>query len=174
MDIGFTDIAVMSEREALAMNPLQLAYLGDAVWTYLVRLDLMQTGFNARVMHKMASSAVNAAAQASMLALADDALTFDERDVARRGRNAHTGQRTPKNQNAADYAAATGLEALIGYLTLTGALGRVLTLYRLCRDRYSEAGERHPADKQTDRKPNVKARFKRWKRKSAVVPPSSE
>ena len=56
----------------------------------------------------------------------EDCLTEDEAAVVRRARNAH--QTPPKNADPADYCRATALEALFGYLYLTGQLERMKTL----------------------------------------------
>lgn len=56
-------------------------------------------------------------------------LTQEEEAVYKRGRNAHTS-RTPKNATPADYHAATGLEALFGYLYLKGELLRLRELFQ--------------------------------------------
>ena len=68
-------------------------------------------------------------------------LTEEEADVARRGRNAHAHHAAPKNQDAADYRAATALEALIGYLYLTGQEERLLTLFKHSQEDAKDAQE---------------------------------
>lgn len=47
----------------------------------------------------------------------------------RRGQNAHAHHRAPKNQDPVNYSRATGLEALMGYLYLTGQIGRIAELF---------------------------------------------
>jgi ribonuclease-3 family protein len=71
-------------------------------------------------MHSDCIRYVNAHAQASFAEELQEALSDAERDVIRRGRNAHARHPAPRNQNPEDYSAATGFEALIGYLYLTG------------------------------------------------------
>ena len=58
--------------------------------------------------------------------------TAEEEELAvfRRGRNAFT-KNTPKNADTADYHAATGLEALFGYLYLSGDVERLRELFAL-------------------------------------------
>ena len=51
--------------------------------------------------------------------------------MARRGRNAHS--RPPKNQDPGDYARATALEALVGYLYLLGRHSRLEELFAAIR-----------------------------------------
>jgi ribonuclease-3 family protein len=57
-------------------------------------------------------------------------LTEEERNIYRRGRNAHSATMA-KNATMADYRRATGFEALMGYLYLQENYGRILTLVRL-------------------------------------------
>ena len=59
----------------------------------------------------------------------EEAFTERERDVARRARNAH--QTPPKNADAAEYHRATALEAVIGYLFVTGQRERMEEILKL-------------------------------------------
>ncbi len=122
--------APMEEVRARMLNPLQLAYVGDSVWELLVRSRIIYKGRSARHVHKDAVACVNARAQAEALRRIEALLTAPEADIARRGRNAHAHHAAPKNQDAADYRAATALEALIGYLYLTGQEERLLELFK--------------------------------------------
>lgn len=122
--------APMAEREALQLSPLRLAYIGDAVYDLFVRTGLLFAGGKAGAMHKEAIAHVNAAAQAQALQRIADMLTETESDVVRRGRNAHANHSAPKRSNPADYKQATGMEALFGFLYLTGQTERLHTLYR--------------------------------------------
>ena len=131
--------APMEEARARMLNPLQLAYIGDAVWELLVRSRLIYQGRSARHVHKDAVKCVNAGAQAEAFRRIEPLLTEQEADVARRGRNAHAHHAAPKNQDAADYRAATALEALIGYLYLTGQEERLLTLYQHSQEENANA-----------------------------------
>jgi len=73
---------------------------------------------------------VNAAAQARASREIEPYLTEEERDVMHRGENAHAKHAVPKNQSPEDYSRATGLEALMGYLYLTGQIDRMLQLIK--------------------------------------------
>ena len=134
--------APMTEQQARLLNPLQLAYIGDSVWELLIRSRIIYKGRSARHMHKDAVTCVNAHAQSMAMQAIEAELTEAESDVFRRGRNAHTHHAAPKNQDVADYRAATGLEALIGYLYLTGQEERLLHLFTL-----SQEGSACPAQK---------------------------
>ena len=72
-----------------------------------------------------------AAAQARMLEAIEPELTEQEADITRRGRNAQAKHAAPKHADPADYAHATGLEALWGYLYVTKQTDRLDTLIRL-------------------------------------------
>lgn len=128
----------MEPRRAALLSPLQLAYIGDTVWDLMVRTELLYEGKNLRHMHGGAIASVNAHAQAEALRLIAPLLSEEENDIAHRGRNAHAKHPVPRNQSPEDYAAATGLEALVGYLYLTGADERLKELYRFIRRETSE------------------------------------
>ena len=60
-----------------------------------------------------------------MLEALEQELTEAEADIARRGRNSQAKHAAPKHADPADYAHATGLEALWGYLYLSGQQQRL-------------------------------------------------
>ena len=105
---------------------LELAYLGDTLWDLFVREELVKTGGRMKELHRAAVARVRASSQSRALARIEEDLTEDEAAVVRRARNAH--QTPPKNADPADYCRATALEALFGYLYLTGQLERMKTL----------------------------------------------
>ena len=55
-------------------------------------------------------------------------LTEEELSIVKRGRNAHAHHSAPKSASTQQYAGATGLEALLGYLYLTGQIDRLTEL----------------------------------------------
>ena len=118
----------MDERDAAQMNALQLAYIGDSVWELIIRYELIIQRLNVQHMHKECIRFVNAHSQAVILASVFDQLTDQEREIVRRGRNAHARHPVPKNQNPDDYAMSTGFEALWGFLYLTGQNERIHAL----------------------------------------------
>lgn len=111
--------SVMGEMDPRTLNPLQMAYIGDTVHDLYVRSRLVARGMSVGAMHRQAVRMVSAAAQARMLEAIEDELTAAEADIARRGRNAQAKHAAPKNADPGDYAHATGLEALWGYLYIT-------------------------------------------------------
>lgn len=118
-------------QQARLKNPLSLAFVGDTIWDLLTRQQLLMTQFKAGALHKQAIQQVNAGAQAECAARIEEHLTEEEMDIFRRGQNAHARHSTPKNQDPYAYSRATALEALFGYLYLTGQQDRILELYDL-------------------------------------------
>lgn len=117
-------------RDERTISPLALAYLGDTVYDLYVRAWLVdRTAHTTHDLHLLAARRVCAAGQAAAYKRVEDMLTEEELGVYRRGRNAHSGT-TPRNASSADYHAATGLEALLGYLWLAGRDERVTALMR--------------------------------------------
>lgn len=102
---------------------LELAYLGDTVYDLHVRSHLVQKGGRVRALHKQAISFVCAHAQSEALGRIEEMLTEQEAAVVRRARN--TNQSPPKNADPGEYHRATALEALIGYLYVTGQSERL-------------------------------------------------
>lgn len=124
------------ERNIKMYSPLTLAFLGDAVYSLLVRNMLaFEENKPAGKLHKQSIEYVNASFQARMIKELLPILTDDEESVFKRGRNAHSAH-SPKNQNAADYRYATGLEALYGYLYLCGNTARINELFAASTYKY--------------------------------------
>lgn len=119
----------LSPRAASLKNPLALAFMGDTVWDLLVRSRLLQSTARVNALHKSAIQQVNAQAQAQALQRILPLLTEEEEAILRRGQNAQSKHAAPKNQSPVDYAMATGLEALFGYLYLVGDAGRLVELF---------------------------------------------
>lgn len=107
---------------------LELAYLGDALYDLYVREHLIARGGKVRAMHRQAIGLVCAHAQSEALARVADGLTEAEADVVRRARNAH--QNPPRNADPGEYHHATALEALIGWLYVTGQRDRMNEILR--------------------------------------------
>ena len=118
----------LTPEEARMLSPLQLAYVGDSVHALLARTRLLQKNLLVRDMHRAANEAVSAVSQARELQRILPLLSEEEAAVVRRGRNAHPHHSAPKSASVGEYAEATGLEALLGYLYLTGQRGRIREL----------------------------------------------
>lgn len=118
----------MRLENPLVLSPLTLAYLGDALYEAFVRERLLDRGhLKVNSLHKGAMKYVRATAQAKIVEHLLPTLTEQEQDVIRRGRNAK-GHAAPKSAEAAEYAASTGFEALLGYLHLAGQAERLQQL----------------------------------------------
>ena len=126
----------LEEPKARMYSPLTLAFLGDAVYSLLVRQMLsVEENKPTGKLHKQSIKYVNAAFQAQMIRELLPVLSENEEAVFKRGRNAHSSH-SPKNQDAADYRYATGLEALYGYLYLCGEIQRINEIFRLSTYKY--------------------------------------
>lgn len=108
-----------------------LAYLGDAVLEVLVRERLVHEGYtSAKSLNAKALSFVRATAQAAAMSRILPLLTEEEDAVFHRGRNiGHTN--TPKSATVGEYRAATGMEALFGYLHMTDQQQRMRELFEI-------------------------------------------
>ena len=112
------------------LAPLSLAYMGDTVYDLFVRTLLLEnTTLTAHGLHERAAKLVNARAQAAAFRRIEPLLTGEELAIFRRGRNSHIGT-VPKSASIMDYRIATGLEALLGFLYLSGRDGRIRELMR--------------------------------------------
>lgn len=132
----------LDEKEARELPPLTLAYMGDTVFDLYVRKMLI-TGRNgdSGAMHRRSAALVNARTQAQLARDLMEELEGTELDVFMRGRNAKTNT-VPKNMSPADYHHATAIEALIGYLYLTGQIERVEELLGRLEDAAVRAEEK--------------------------------
>ena len=112
----------MDVRDVNKISILGLAHVGDGVYELLVRSMLCQSGHTALLdLHKSTVNMVKAAAQAAAAEKLLEVLDGDELAIYKRGRNAHVHS-VPKNADIGQYHAATGLEALFGWLYLQGKL----------------------------------------------------
>ena len=116
------------------LSPLTLAFVGDAVFDLFVRERLVCLA-NRPVnrLHSLAVSLVKASSQARAAKRLSEKLTEKELSVLKRGRNAHTNHKA-KNASESDYHYATGLEALFGFLYLSGESDRLRELFELTLD----------------------------------------
>ena len=116
---------IMDKAKAKTVQPLVLAMIGDSVQTLYVRTYIADKfGVKVNKMNKMVSSVVKAGAQFKTFKKIEDSLTEEETDIAKRARNTHIHSKA-KNFSYTEYIYATALEALIGYLYLTGEKERL-------------------------------------------------
>ncbi len=111
------------------VSVLGLAHVGDGVYELMVRTWLLAHAHTASPeLHRLTVGLVNAPAQAARFAAIADLLTEEELSVFRRGRNAKVHQ-IPHHASTAQYHVATGVEALFGWLYLSGKQQRINELF---------------------------------------------
>ena len=122
----------MELRDINNISMLGLAHIGDGVYELLTRTMLCSDG-NKKVteLHKKSVAIVNAPAQAAAMERLLPHLTADELAIYKRGRNAKVNS-VPQKADIGQYHAATGLEALFGWLYLQGRIERINDLYSVC------------------------------------------
>ena len=121
----------MPVQDVNKISMLGLAHVGDAVYELLYRSKLCTDGHTAVAeMHRMTVAFVRAEAQAEAAAKLLAVLTQDETSVFKRGRNAKVNS-VPHNADIGQYHAATGLEALFGWLYLLGRTERINELFNI-------------------------------------------
>ncbi len=126
----------MTKEEVLRQySPLALAYLGDGVYELYVRNYVLGQGnCQSQKLHAKSQRFVNCAAQEHFLEILQEELREDELEVVRRGRNAKTHSK-PRSADYGTYHAATGFEALWGYLYLAEEHDRLGRLFeKICED----------------------------------------
>lgn len=111
-------------------SPLTLAYIGDAIFDVIIRSILVNKGNTAvNKLHQRASSIVKAGTQAALVKALEGEFTEEEADYYRRGRNSKPHTKA-KNASTMEYLDATGFEAVMGFLYLTGNMDRACELVK--------------------------------------------
>ena len=121
---GLRRALVLPDHDITDFSPLQLAYLGDAVYELMARSHVLSR-IQAPVekLHRITTGLVKAQAQAAIYHVLEEELSEEEKSMFRRGRNAKSYSRA-KNASLSEYRIATGFEALMGWLFLTEQYGR--------------------------------------------------
>ena len=111
---------IYTPQEARMLNPLQLALIGDGAYEIFIRNYILGKNeqLSAHKIHIKAISYVKAKSQSNIMNVIENELLEDELAIYKRGRNTKSAT-VPKNADVRDYRAATGFEALIGYLYLS-------------------------------------------------------
>ena len=110
------------------LGALTLAYVGDTVYELFNRLKTVANGDRpVELLHRESISRAKAVTQSKIVDVIMEDLTEEEQAVYRRGRNANVHTKA-KNASVHEYHRATGLEAVIGYLYLSGEKERIRTL----------------------------------------------
>ena len=120
----------LEKREIDAISNLGLAHMGDCVFEILCRAYLCaRGGKNVGKLHNDTIQMVKATSQAKFADKLLPLLTEEELAWYRRGKNSHV-HAVPKSCTPAEYAKATGLEALFGALYLAGRTERLNELFK--------------------------------------------
>lgn len=110
----------MDKQKANNVNPIVLAFVGDAVYSLFVREKLTfykdcKTG----ELNRLATKEVNASAQAEFVKSIMTLFNEEELCIFKRARNAKKTTKA-KHASVTEYNTATGFEAVLGYLYLIG------------------------------------------------------
>ncbi len=111
-------------------SPLAMAFVGDAVYTLLIREHLVTD--KRQPINKLNQASVkyvSAKGQFLALELISSILTEEEQNMVRRGKNTSKAS-VAKNASVEEYRASTGFECLIGYLKLTHQDERITQLVK--------------------------------------------
>ena len=112
------------------INPLTLAFVGDGVYEMLAREQVVRkfTSLSAKKLHSLTVELVRASAQCEGFEKIEPMLNEQEMGIFKRGRNA-SGVTAPKHTHISVYRTATGVEALFGWLYLSGQSERIRELF---------------------------------------------
>lgn len=117
-----------TKTEVRMMQPLVLAYVGDAIFELFIRNHLVnKKDGHVNDYHRESIHYVRAGAQAGIIHALEPELTDEEWTVVKRGRNQKSAT-VPKNADLSDYKYATGFEALLGYLFYIGDYEKLMAI----------------------------------------------
>lgn len=124
---SFSLTSPISKEEALALHPMALAFIGDAVQSLYTRTRVT-VGSNQKTgaLHHEVIKVVKAVSQAAEAEKLMDMFNEEEKDVFRRARNCKV-QTSAKHAQMSEYRRASGFEAVLGYLYLIGDNARLET-----------------------------------------------
>ena len=123
-----TDKNILSKTECGQINPVTLAFVGDAVYTLYVKERLVLSGEGkAGEFQRASAQIVSAKGQSEFLDKILPMLTEEESAIFRRGKNAKKASKSKSATNL-EYSRSTGFEAVLGYLYLTGEDERIREL----------------------------------------------
>lgn len=125
-------LRMIDKEKASLYSPLVLAYIGDSVYEVYTRKKLLDENPNlpAHKLHKENVKYVKAKAQSDAMGIIEPMLSEHELAIYKRGRNAKSAT-VPKNADLTDYRRATGFEALIGFLELSGNTERLYEIMEI-------------------------------------------
>lgn len=122
---------VLSKMECAQINPVTLAFVGDAVYTLYVKERLVRScEEKVGELQRVSAKIVSAKGQSVFLDRVLPLLTEEELSVFRRGKNAKKATKSKSATNL-EYSRSTGFEAVLGYLHLSGDRARIEELLSL-------------------------------------------
>ena len=124
----------MTKTQAQQLNPVVLAFVGDAVYSLYVRERLVRSrDGRAADFQRAASKIVSAQGQSLFLEKLLPLLNEEETEMFRRGKNAKKATKS-KSASSLEYNRSTGFEAVLGFLYLTGEEERIAQLLSVLED----------------------------------------
>ena len=122
----------LEEKEARNLSPQVLAFVGDGVYSMYIRHKIVITEkLSGKELHARVINFVKASGQSNFISKLLPLLSEEELHVFKRARN-HKTLSQSKNADIVDYKRATGLEALLGYLYLSGKVDRLNEILKMC------------------------------------------
>ncbi len=118
----------ITDDDMKRFSPVQLAYIGDAVYELSVRTYLINRSYSVNQLHNLATKFVQAKAQSDLVYKLEGFFTEEENRIIKRGRNSKSHS-VPKNADLMDYKYSTGFESLIGYLYLINNDARIKEIF---------------------------------------------
>lgn len=135
----YTQREILTDREANQINPVTLAFVGDAVYSLYVRERLtLEVGGKSADLQRTAAKIVSAQGQSEFLDKVSPLFTEQEEDIFRRARNAKKNSKS-KSASHLEYNRSTGFEAVLGFLYLTGKDERIKELLQKSDERDFQA-----------------------------------
>ncbi len=126
----YTEREILTPTQANQINPVTLAFVGDAVYSLYVRERLtLEVGGKSADLQRVAAKVVSAQGQSEFLDRVLPLFTEEEADVFRRAKNAKKNSKS-KSASHLEYNRSTGFEAVVGYLYLTGREDRIKQLLK--------------------------------------------
>ena len=127
-----------NQADVKQLNPLVLAYVGDAYFHLFVRTRLLSyEQAKVQALHAFSAQIVSAVWQAKAYQGIEERLTEEEKGIYRRGRNAKS--HAPRSSSVAEYHSSTGFEALLGSLYLSEKFERLQEISEAAFDVISRA-----------------------------------
>ena len=130
LTVQLKEVLNLKNTDPKQLSPLVLAYIGDSVYDLVIRTYLISLGnMPVNKINRHACRLVKAQMQSQMIGIIEPMFKGYEEAVYKRGRNAKS-YTAAKNATITDYRRATGFEALMGYLYLSGKYSRMMELIK--------------------------------------------